>query len=891
MESTVNLEIGFINPETVFNKEICRKKKKTLLIDKLNNDSLNIFLINETFFQNYFYLSILHKHPFDLFLNNSEKKFGQNLNKQEKIIEVFIEKFFCQIVTLIYLVGERFLQKIYFSFFKKENSILSFSFKKRTEVFKTFWSKISDFHQNSKKWNIRVFTNFQTSNKKTEFLYHTFDNINQLENIRTLFEIIRGRRGKTWLIPTYKTLRIKKNKALNIMNLRLNCILKDELKKKMDFNKIIKIILGSNLKKDVNISRKRKLSPSILRVFKSFFQYYFITLRDPLKTIKEQSFFFSIFFIKYGNPFLYDFYFHIFKYFQCFEDKVGLKKKNEIIRKNFKFKTNFSTRYFFSKSTYTDLFAPWVKFFNYAKLFIRINLSFKLFNWSKNTSLFLKDLNGVKFNLNVHISKLSFDFKKSKKFNVIKLDLLYIEKKYNPFIFNRFMIVEKYKRNFQKKFEQNKNISLISLITENQQIFLFFGFLISLLFNNKYCENFLSNFLNENFTLDLNLWAFNYRNFQKICRILLNMQNIEKKNFLKILKFYFFKKVTIFNFFIKKISNIDSKNYIPFIKKKTFLFELFLITLGFQENVILKSHHYNFLHMMVFEISLSFFYKRTKKWIVNFYISTKLVQKIKNFFLFPSGKTFAYIEQNIINLIQEKIFFLKLILKNKRKNLFLFILYITAMCHQNNKYLKATICDELFKYYNCHTILDGAACSIISSFNEKTHFFQIIDQVLIDFDLFYKKKLFFNKLPEIFLFVDFQPELHQNLTFLLQFFFSFIKGGDLLIKLKISGHSLLSTLNYCKVGFKTEIKYCPNYGNSVLLRDFLYIKNSSLCKIFRNEIFIRCYNFVIYEPKTFLYSYELDKYLKNQLNFLEEKVLFLNKKFIKKLKVQLSGKQ
>ena len=48
---------------------------------------------------------------------------------------------------------------------------------------------------------------------------------------------------------------------------------------------------------------------------------------------------------------------------------------------------------------------------------------------------------------------------------------------------------------------------------------------------------------------------------------------------------------------------------------------------------------------------------------------------------------------------------------------------------------------------------------------------------------------------------------------------------------------------------------------------------------------------MIYEPKTFLYSYEVDKYLENQLNFFEEKVLFLNEKFIKKLKIQLSGKK
>jgi hypothetical protein len=845
--------------------------------------------MNEILFQKYFYLYIFNKDAYDFSVNKSKKMFRQNIYNQSKIVEIFLEKLYFQTLTCIYIIGEKFPQKIYFSSSRKLNSILSFSFKKKTTNFKIIWSRITRFQQNIRDRDFKILLSFQTSKQNNAIFYNgIFDNTPQLENMATIFELIKGRNGKINMTLIYKTLRINKSKALNIMYLWFNGILKDKLKKKVDLNEIIKGMFGNNSKKGRFILRNRKISPSSLRVFKCLYYYYFNVLRDPLKLIKEKSLFFSIFFFKSGNPFSYDLYLNVFKYFQRFEDNFNLDGKKRTIEKNFKFQTDFTTNYCFSKTTHNYIFTPWIKFFNYTTLFIRINLRYKLLNWGKNISLFLKELNNVKFNLNSHISEIGVDFKKFKKFNFFKLDLLYNEKRYKPFIFNRFMVIERYQRNLQYKYKQDTNISLITLIRggfmKNHQLLILFGILLSLLFNNKYCENFFHTLLNENLTFVLSLWAFNFKSFQKFCGLIIPMQNIEKKNFLKILKFYFLKKSSIFNFFIKKFLNIDSTNYIPFIKKKTFLFELFLITLGFQKFFLLKSHPNSFLYMMIIELSSPFFYKRTKDWIISFKIFNKMVQNTEEKFLSPSRKTFDYMGRNIISYIQEKIFFWESIQKHKRKSLSLSILYITIIYSQSKKNQQGINHNKYFQNYNYNIILGEIGYQNIFNILEKTYFHQMNDQILIDFDLFSKKKLFSNELPEIFLFLNFQPKLNERFIFWFQFFFSFIKGVDFLIEFKLRSHYLSPSSNYCKVGFKTRIKCCPNYENSMLLRDFLYIKNSSLCKTIKNEVFMIQYIFMFYEPKNFPYSFEVEKYLENQTESFEEKVVFLNEKFIKKFK-------
>ena len=189
--------------------------------------------MNEILFQKYFYLYIFNKDAYDFSVNKSKKMFRQNIYNQSKIVEIFLEKLYFQTLTCIYIIGEKFPQKIYFSSSRKLNSILSFSFKKKTTNFKIIWSRITRFQQNIRDRDFKILLSFQTSKQNNAIFYNgIFDNTPQLENMATIFELIKGRNGKINMTLIYKTLRINKSKALNIMYLWFNGILKDKLQKK-----------------------------------------------------------------------------------------------------------------------------------------------------------------------------------------------------------------------------------------------------------------------------------------------------------------------------------------------------------------------------------------------------------------------------------------------------------------------------------------------------------------------------------------------------------------------------------------------------------------------------------------------------------------------------------
>ena len=135
-------------------------------------------------------------------------------------------------------------------------------------------------------------------------------------------------------------------------------------------------------------------------------------------------------------------------------------------------------------------------------------------------------------------------------------------------------------------------------------------------------------------------------------------------------------------------------------------------------------------------------------------------------------------------------------------------------------------------------------------------------------DLSYQKEIFLIWTVQLFQFF-----FEQNLKFehfcFLYFFVSYVQDVSFLIKLKIFLQGKIKLFENKRIVFLCEPEIFSIYENSVLAKDFFYLEY-----IFSQEFdHIKNENRKIFSPKKFepvisVFSYELERFIFNQVNFL-----------------------
>jgi hypothetical protein len=730
-------------------KRLNENKKYFFEVYKIDKKFLNFIIISKNFNKESFYL-----HISDNYLNNTfrKKEKKEPDNKKEKIFEIFSEESFFQFLIFIYLYEKNFFYSDSIFVSKIFLELLALSIEMKLVKPKKFCLDLLKLNRCNIKQNFNIFQKFKMgkmnhiiSLNNILFYNHNFVIIDTVKNS------VIEKRGKIILENFYKYCKDKKSKNFIILYAQIKSFLND----KINTNSILKNKIRTihrNKEEERFVLRDKKISPSIIRIFKIFIYNISIYLRNKINKLSEKSFFFVIFLLQLSNMSFNFLYFSIYKYLRFLRKSENIGNFYDTKIENYKNKKNF----FFQRYHRSIKWKFSSSFFEIKRREISLpqrKLNLKILNWIKNTSFILKGLNNMGFFRKQESFLLYQGLFKENEICFFNEKLIYIKKKFTLSIYNRFPIIQSFKKSVQKKYIDEKIlISFINLknFIKKYEFLNVIGVLFSLICNVRYNEKNLPKIFHRDLSFKLETSIFRNENVKKIIQILYNMKQIEKKIFIRIFKFSFSKSLIIFKFLLEEFLNVGLQNSKFLKRNEIFIQKLCLNAFELNKKYFLKFHRNNLFLLKIFQIFTPFFYRKTKFWVLNFYKWIKIFGKfvLKSLFFYKKAYDFLenfFLFDSKINLVKSE-----LTRRYKPKKAIGFVFKMALFYSEKEKILSSEI-----------------------------------DNFLSDFKIFYRKNFFLFEIYSIFLFSFCRYKIYKKFPFPLKFFFSFVNKKPILGKFEL----------------------------------------------------------------------------------------------------------
>jgi hypothetical protein len=778
----------------------CLNENKNYFFEvyKIDKKFLNLIIISKNFNKENFYIYISDNYLTNTFRKKERKEHD---DKKEKIFEIFSEESFFQFLIFIYLYEKNFSHSDSIFISKIFLEILALSIEKKLIKHKKFCLDLLKLNRYNIKQNFNIFQNFQMGKlnqtinlDKILFYNHNFVIIDTVKNF------VIEKRGKIILENFYKYCKDKKSKNFIILYAQINSILNVKNNTNLTLKSKIRTTRRNKEEEKRFVLRDQKISPSIIRFFKIYIYNISIYLRNKINKLSEKSISFVIFLLQLSNMSFNFLYFSIYKYFRFFRKSENIGNFYDTKSENYKNKKNF----FFQKYHRTINWKFSFSFFEIKRKEICLpqrKVNPKILNWIKNTSFILKGLNNMRFFRKQDSFLLYRGLDKEKEICFFNEKLIYIKKKFTLSIYNRFPIIQSFKKSVQKKYIDEKIlISFINLknFIKKYEFLNVIGVLFSLICNVRYNEKNFPIIFHPDLSFKLETSIFRNENVKKIIQILYNMKQIEKKIFIRVFKLSFSKSLIIFKFLLEEFLNVGFQN-VKFLKKNEICIQkLCLNTFELNKNYFLKFHRNNLFLLKIFQIFTPFFYRKTKNWMLNFYKWMKIFGKFVLKSLFFYKKAYDFLE-----------------------NFFLFDSKINI------------VKSELTRNYKPKKAI-GFVFKLALFYSEKKKILSTeIDNFLSDFKIFYRKNFFPCKIYSIFLFSCCRSKIYKKFLFPLKFFFSFVNEKPFLVKFELKFFEKTSILSNASIFLKQKVEFSSNHENSTSSRDYLFIENIFFFKFYK----------------------------------------------------------